>query len=145
VNITDVPTETLLAELDRRTRAAAPPKVWFYGVWPGERAGHYVRDKHGNMQSVSRGYYPWNTRENRAEQNEGLFWHRHVDGRTHLLSWDRSADPRDNCAASFIVHDLVTPERALELARANFPSVFARIEQHLGRTVRLAGPTEQQP
>lgn len=140
MNIDTIPTIELLAELNRRARAAAPPKVWFYGVWPGERAGHYVRDKHGNMGANGRGYYPWDTRENRAPQDEGLLWHRHVDGCTQLRSWDRSADPRFNCAASFIVDALVTPEQALALARTNFPTVFARIEQHLGNAVELAGP-----
>jgi hypothetical protein len=71
-----------------------------------------------------------------------MLWHRVVDGRMVLVAWDRSADPRGGCAASFVVDALVTPEHALELARATFHRVFARIEQHLGRAVQLAGPTE---
>lgn len=75
-----------------------------------------------------------------SPQDEGLFWHRHDVSFTYLLSWDRSADHRFNCAASFIVDAIVTPGLALEMARATFPAVFARIEGHIGRSVELAGP-----
>jgi hypothetical protein len=150
--LTDIPTIDLLAEVDRRARAALPPVVHFYGVWPGERAGHYRRDKNGKMQREqgfaarckNYGLYPWNVFDagESDPQVEGRFWHWHHPGApfTLLLSWDRSADKRGGCAATFIVHATVTAEHALELARANFPQVFARIETHLGRSVELAGP-----
>lgn len=89
-------------------------------------------------------YWDYSTQESRAAcarpQDEGLLWYRIVDGRMVLASWDKSADPRGGCAASFVVDALVTPEHALELARATFPRVFSRIEQHLGRAPVLAGP-----
>jgi len=144
IDLTEVPTAALLAEMDRRTRAAAPPKIWFYGVWPGHSAGHYLRDPHGqqiwNEPTVGRSRYPWDSREIRRAQDEGLLWHHHTADKTLLLSWDRSADQRGNCVCTFIIDALVTPEQALAIARESFPLVFQRIEQHLGREPRLAGP-----
>lgn len=151
MNLADVPTIELLAEVDRRTLAAQPPVVHFYGVWPGERAGHYRYNTHGKTlregESVSGrgklGLYPWDVWHGpAAPQDEGKFWHWHhpTEPLTLLLSWDRSADKRGGCAATFIVHEHVTPEYGLALARVVFPKVFERIELHLGRTVELAGP-----
>lgn len=151
-DLTNVPTADLLAEVDRRTLAAQPPVVHFFGVWPGERAGHYRRDRYGRTATGSDGnenipgrplsLYPW--ADHRLPQPEGQLWHWYHRGMglTVLTSWDRSADKRGGCCATFIVHAHVTPEHALGLARAAFPRVFDRIEAHLGRPVVLAGPVE---
>jgi hypothetical protein len=147
----NIPAVDLLAEVDRRARADRPPLVHFYGVWPGERAGHYRRDRNGKMTGGHDGFpargalglYPWDVWHGpAAPQTEGKFWHWHhpTEPFTLLLSWDRSADKRGGCAATFIVHAHVTAEHGLALARENFPAVFARIEAHLGRAVVLAGP-----
>lgn len=152
--LADVPTPYLLDELDRRAKAAEPPRVLFYGVWPGERVGHYMRDRDGVLvwerikikTGRPGGMYPWDPsgRGYRCEQTEGKLWHWYHKGMglTVLTSWDRSADARMNCAAAFVVHALVTPETALALAREAFPRVFERIEAHLGRSVELAGLAE---
>lgn len=158
IDITTIPTLELLAEVDRRAREAQPPRVLFFGVWPGERAGHFVRNHHGDMVDdegrvgfessfgkVRHGsLYPWNAW--RRAQDEGKVWHWHHPARpfTLLTSWDRSADQRTGCAASFIVFAHVTPQHGLELARAAFPRVFERIEKHLGRAVELAGEVPQE-
>jgi hypothetical protein len=148
----DFSTVDLLAEVDRRTRAARPPIVHFFGVWPGERAGHYRRDVNGKMISYGAegvpgrkcGLYPWETYcvNGAAPQVQGKLWHWHhpTEPLTLLLSWDRSADQRGGCCATFIVHAHVTAEYALERARADYPGVFARIETFLGKPLELAGP-----
>lgn len=172
--LADVPTAYLLDELDRRRLAAQPaeppepPRVQFFGVWPGERFGHYLRDRDGRKawnevnpsgrvrhtldgdpERTSQrrgGLYPWDTMGDgcRREQPEGKLWHWYNKGLglTVLTSWDRSEDTRGNCAASFVVHAIVTPEAALTMAREAFPRVFERIEGHLGRPVELAGMAE---
>jgi hypothetical protein len=149
--ITDYTTRELLAEVERRQLAERPPVVHFFGVWPGERAGHYRRERSGKMTNdhgdgidgrQPLGLYPWDVFHGpAAPQIEGKFWTwRHQSKPlTLLLSWDRSADHRGGCCATFIIHEHVTDERALDLAREAFPAVFARIEAHLGRSVELAG------
>ena len=154
MTLVEIPTAELLAELDRRVAAAGSPVVHFFGVWPGERAGHYLYDKHGTHintggsdYSAGRILYPWDYYQGpmrRRPQVQGTFWHWHhaMQPLTMLLSWDRSADARGGCAASFVVHAHVTPEQALAFARADFPRVFERIETHLGKPVTLAGKAE---
>jgi hypothetical protein len=143
---------SLIDYTTRELFAERPPVVHFFGVWPGERAGHYRRERSGKMTNdhgdgidgrQPLGLYPWNVFHGpAAPQIEGKFWTwRHPSKPlTLLLSWDRSADQRGGCCATFIVHDHVTDERALGLARESFPAVFARIEAHLGKPVELAGP-----
>lgn len=144
-DLTDVPTEALIAELDRRSPTNTA--CWFFGVWPGESAGHYIRDTDGRIeygQPFSRAeseLYPFRYWESREPQPEGhvthaikTFGERTV---TLLRSWDRSADQRGGCAATFIIDAAVSPARAMEIARASFPRVFERIEAHLGRPTRL--------
>ncbi len=66
------------------------------------------------------------------------------DGEMLLTSWDRSADRRGNCCATFLLDRVMAPALALEAARAAFPAVFERIEAHLGRPLELSGPVEDQ-
>lgn len=153
MSLADVPSAELLAELDRRARAAQPPAVHFFGVWPGNHAGHFRRDSRGRMvkfeDSLGRfpareaGLYPWS--DWTKPQPQGKIWHWYDlvgEPLTLLLSWDRSADERGGCCATFIVHAHVTPEHGLALAREVFPAVFDRIETHLGRPVELAGSVD---
>lgn len=136
---------------DRRTLASLPPIVHFYGVWPGDRAGHFRRDRNGAIQRGRDdidgrgplGLYPWDVWHGPSEpQTEGNFWHWHhpSEPMTLLLSWDRSADRRGGCCATFIIHAHVSPGHGLALARDDYQKVFARIEAHLGCPVVLAGP-----
>jgi hypothetical protein len=154
-DLSTIPTLALLAEVDRRARASAPPQVLFFGVWPGSRAGHFVRDRHGSMpradyeggvpKARDGGLYPWGCGHEWRQpgpQDEGKLWlwHHPQQPMTLLLAWDRSEDRRGNCCSTFLVFAHVTPEHGLELARAAFPRVFERIEAHLGRALELAGP-----
>lgn len=153
IDLAAIPTPDLLAELDRRARAEAPPRVLFYGVWPGSGAGHFLRDRRGEhsreLSAIHKarggGLYPWGCGyewKQPEPQDEGKLWHWHhpTFPLTLLLAWDRSEDRRGNCCSTFAVMAHVTPEHGLELARAAFPNVFERIEAHLGRTLVLAGP-----
>ena len=139
----------LLAELDARAKAASPPAVHFFGVWPGRPNGHFTWTPEGRQLAreprvLRRGYlYPIDTRDRwREEQPEGIFWHWRDSELTLLTSWDRSADRRGGCCAAFVVYRPMDATQALALARAAFPAVFARIETHLGRDVVLGGPTD---
>jgi hypothetical protein len=139
----------------RRGAAPAPPGVWFYGVWPGERAGHYLhRPCGGRVWAVAeafvrrnpRGLYPVDFRDGdvSSHQPEGQLRVWRGDGEMLLTTWDRSADRRGNCCATFLLDRVMAPALALEAARVAFPLVFERIETHLGRAVELAGPVEDQ-
>ncbi len=151
----DAPVRELQAELDRRVREAVPPVVLFFGVFPPRPNGHFLYKPDGDwankklfLHTEREGYlYPsLSTRgHGRGTQEEGKLWHWYHPSKpiTVLLSWDRSADKRGNCCASFVVLAEVSVGEALRLARAAFPDVFHRIEEHLGRATVLAGPVSQ--
>ena len=126
--------------------------VYFCGVRPGDLAGHHCVPREGESSpwAGERWHGPlldWHPdrdgpryprREARVAQPEGEFvWHQE-DGWTLIAAWDRSADTRGGCSASFAVHALVEPEAMLALAREAHPAVLARIDAHIGRpaTVR---------
>lgn len=54
---------------------------------------------------------------------------------TMLAAWDRSADQRGGCTATFAFEGERDGEEALRLARTLFPGVLERIEAHVGRPV----------
>ena len=162
MNVNEATIAQLQAEIDRRMandeRARNPP-CFFYGVWPGNGAGHYTHDEHGahawrqsdRFRSLAlmcgRTFYPWDVSNGTASrrtvdrpQPEGRAWHWKHENWTVITMWDRSEDSRGNCCSTFFVEADVSPTRAMERAREVFPSVFARIEKHLGRAVALAGP-----
>ena len=72
-----------------------------------------------------------------AEEPEGRARTARKDGWTLLFLWDRSADRRGGCSASFAFDQDLDDHAVLETARKHFPEVFERIEKHLGRQVVL--------
>lgn len=101
-------------------------------MWPESH------DKHGRLASDGRGRGEDNQPEGRARVTQ-------KDGWTLLFLWDRSADQRGGCCAGFAFDALLDPEAALDAVRATWPTVIARIEKHLGRSVVLDGGTGRVP
>lgn len=54
-----------------------------------------------------------------------------------IAAWDRSADSRRGCTATFAILGELGPDDALAMARRTYPALFARIEKHLGRPVEV--------
>lgn len=59
------------------------------------------------------------------------------EGWTMLAAWDRSADPRGGCTATFALQGEFEPAVALRIARETYPGLLARIEEHVGRAVTV--------
>ena len=130
-------------------------EVYFMGVPPGHTAGHACAPKVGETSPWGTGPWPvldWHpdrdgprrteppmptVRIGWNQQPEGEFVWLQADGWTLIAAWDRSADTRGGCTASFAIHALVEPDAMLDLARAAHPAVLARIEAHIGRPVTV--------
>jgi hypothetical protein len=149
-DLSQISTADLVAELERRRQAeqatSKPPEVYFFGVWPGSRAGHYLRSPGGGhlpanqrrlIESRLTGggrtwyLYPWDptdSRLGRQEQVQGLFHYWQAGEITVISCWDRTEDPRGNCCSAFVVLQAMTGPELLALARQQHPKMFARIE-----------------
>ncbi len=141
-----------------------PTTAYFFGVCPGDSAGHYLHTPGPRGAHRDSPMTPWGVqgRFGRFPLPEGqvmeLLWpkqddHRRPidryepegeprfnrkDGWTLVGMWDRSADKRGACCAIFAFSVECDDDQALALARQLFPRVFTRIEAHLGREVRPA-------
>jgi len=141
------------------------PLIYFCGVWPGSRAGHYDRLPGGHRPPRNAAYSPWgsygyplldwhpdrNGTSVAAQQadkrprwqrspytdTEGVFKHLVVDGWTMLAAWDRSGDDRMASTATFAIHDEMFAAEALAYVRTKFPTVLERIENHVGHPVTV--------
>lgn len=131
--------------------------AYFFGVWPGRTAGHDCHLPGG--QSAPRGSNPspWGATGSYpiagmkcypymgcklvggfpdafAPEPEGVRYHDQRDGWTLVAWWDRSGDRRGGSVAAFAFDETLTPDAAEARARELFPSVWQRIDLHLGRT-----------
>lgn len=153
-DLSAIPTADLYAEINRRLRseaeAARPLRVLFFGVRVGDTSGHFVREVHtdgrvGGMLALRAmeldarfpaplrerhgSLYPWRYWErpdSQREQVEGVVVHELHDGWTLVSWWDRSADHRGGCCATFLVEGAHTSAEAVALARERYPALFAR-------------------
>lgn len=139
------------------------PLVYFMGVWPGFRSGHFVYRSDtapvgfapmtpwGWEQDVLLDWHPerdglraprasWRWRWDARNETEGVFFHLVLDGWTLLAAWDRSEDKRSGCTSTFAIQAELPPDEAMIAARYAFPKVFARIEAHLGRPPTVRKP-----
>lgn len=127
--------------------------AYFMGVWPSPsgQVGHYCRLPNGmhvdyrqhlktpwGGQHDALGDGPpqdaaWGPRKygTHPNQTEGVARVLVDRGWTLLTCWDRSADKRGGCHASFAFAAVLTPDAALAEARTRFPGVWARIDAHL--------------
>lgn len=153
--ITPPVVEKVREALPDHDKTQPPDHAYFCGVRPGTKAGHYCEPSDGPSSpwgESSLGYrlLDWHPeRDGRrtprgdrmrrivSGEPEGEFAHLIEDGWTLIAAWDRSADRRGGCSASFAFGGEYTPQRALTMARDRWPLVFARIEAHIGRTVTV--------
>ena len=141
--------------------------IYYTGVIPGTTAGHYCvyPGYEPCRQSAARtpwgdGAYPlsddrlryhdvwpelFRLRHGRIEytgsrlEPEGIARHARRDGWTLLMCWDRSADPRRGSIAAFAINETIDAAEMEARMRDAFPHVFARIERHLGATLKIEG------
>lgn len=154
----------LLTDPQKPAEIEPPEPIYFCGVRPGTRNGHHCQpstglvtpwgsvsaactllDWHPDRDGLSYNSAIANGREHNYRgitETEGEFVHLIVGGWTLIAAWDRSADKRPGCTASFAMPGEHGAEIALAFARARWPRVFARIETHLGASVTVRGWAE---
>lgn len=103
------------------------PEILYFGC-RGE-PGHHIHCKRSIVRLRDT---PWNTSidggllAQTSQSHQGLCIHAVKDGWTAVSFWDRSGDSRPNSNSAFLVREEMTPFRLLELARQQWPDVFAR-------------------
>ncbi len=129
------------------TDTAVPITVLYHGCWGG--IGHYLFDKNRNLLR-NPAFRAWEDRAGSPSKfiDNGLSWacKRKLPGIppetegvakvTHLIAngfdwtvlgfWDRSVDSRYNSWSMFIATGTYDFDRMVELAKQNFPQVWAR-------------------
>lgn len=112
-------------------------KVYFFGVKSSSEKGHYLYDI--NCQVV------WGEKEQHKIpfrysildsgllppgkiEEQGKLHLANINGWTILGMWDRSADTRGNCNASFIAEGYFSIGEMSEIAKENFPKLWERIQ-----------------
>lgn len=134
-------------------------EVYYFGVWPGSGAGHYLRASGGARPGFSLdgpdNPLPWRyeldsqlcpmgDRDLRWKADYDSVNHQgeakitRKDGWTVLAFWDSSEDKRGDCNSNFILktdEDLEFDE-LVKIFREEFPELWARFDKNFG--VRLA-------
>lgn len=110
-------------------------KTYFFGVIDARKKGHFLYDS--NEQQV------WDKQRvnqipfNYVILDGGLLVQPEEQCRLHLAQingwtvlgmWDRTADKRGACNASFIAEGLFTIEEMEEIAKSTFPNQWNRIQ-----------------
>ncbi len=144
-------------------RAASEEPImlaYFTGVWPGAGAGIFCRTPDGEHAEFDAQPTPWairtmagyplgdreptnvawgkpDYRYPQPEQPEGIARVVVGDGWTLVCLWDRSEDRRGGVHASFAIEGVFGGDEAVTLARTLFPKVWARIDAHVKRPIRV--------
>jgi hypothetical protein len=64
------------------------------------------------------------------EQVQGVYVTRKKNGWTAVSFWDRTGDSRLGSKSVFVVNTDETAKEVLKLAKGNFPSIFARLQNN---------------
>lgn len=143
-----------------------PRDILFFGVAPGDSAGHHLYETAGaermrwfrgkeRLPEVLREsrldgcYAPYqHTRHGgdpfAAIQTQGHARLTHVAGWTVIAWWDRTGDSRGGCNSALLIPALVGWEQGLELGRAACPALFQRLAR-AGVTLTLVESSMIQP
>lgn len=113
--------------------------MYVFGVWPGTRAGHFIRDERGEMTSDRAIGLPWPEGRldgplcpgyigpyKRADETEGRAALHYHGGWTALAFWDRSEDRRGGCCCVFLAKGLLSGNAMVAACRERFPKHFQR-------------------
>lgn len=125
-------------------------KVYFFGVWRKNDAGHYLYHPNGQTHISAKTIQPWgyaidgklcpewdNKRTQSAAQGQGAL--HHLGGWTALAWWDQTGDRRDGSNSVLLAEGVWTTEDMLALGREHFPAQMARQTVPI---VCVARPTE---
>ncbi len=106
---------------------------FYFGVWDKREAGHYLFDVDGTAIYRHKSPIPFSNAKLDGGfapldgmQPQGVARLTHADGWTVLSFWDRSGDHRPGSHSTFVLHGTRDFAAAVELARATFPSIWAR-------------------
>lgn len=118
---------------------------FYFGVWTGTKAGHYMFGVDGRMLSrAERSVLPWREGEidcamqpsadkddsynpNRDETQGHAAIH-HKDGWTALCMWDRSEDLRGGCNSNFFFEGTFSFDQMVEMSKNSFQKVWDRFK-----------------
>jgi hypothetical protein len=121
-------------------RDAKKVDFYYFGVWPGQKAGHFMHNIWGQHVHPA---LPWEVIDGVLqpgaekkrhphdfvpieEQVEGLAHIHYKDGWTALSFWDRSGDSRGGSNSNFFFKGTYTFEQMVDLAKECFHTVWAR-------------------
>jgi hypothetical protein len=113
--------------------------MYFFGVWTGDRAGHYLYDQNGRPV-WGNGILPWRAIDGvlqpnahdpyvfvpMAQQVQGEAMLHHKGGWTALCFWDRSEDRRAGCNANFFAKGTHDFAQMVHLSKNAFPDIWRR-------------------
>lgn len=111
-------------------------RVYFFGVISADHQGHYLYDANGQAVWSSKslnllpfryaildgGLLPPGLVEEQGKLHLAV-----INGWTILGMWDRSADTRGNCNASFIVEGVHALDVMIAISKDTFPNIWTRI------------------
>ncbi len=111
-------------------------RTYFFGVISASHKGHFLYDKNGNAvwnevgtgipfryTILDGGLLPPHQPETQGRPHLAV-----INGWTVLGMWDRTADSRGACNASFIAEGVHTLEEMKTIAARDFPALWARVQ-----------------
>lgn len=128
--------------------------VYYFGIWPGHRSGHYCWLPNGNPDG-SAPRSPWAFKSEPFSEAgcyehmggtldrggwwtvprhkpEGVCYHVQREGWTLIACWDLSETDRGGNMSAFAMAGLFTADEAKKKARYWYPGVLARLDRHYG-------------
>jgi hypothetical protein len=104
-------------------------RVFYFGCWNRSGHGYWALGGSGLGLNVP----PWgssiDSKDMYPEGRQGVARLHHKDGWTALSMADRTVDSRRGSHSTFVIEGELDYDEALAAARAQFPRVFARLEQ----------------
>jgi hypothetical protein len=109
-----------------------PLIVLYFGAWPGDTAGHYLRYPNGGPRALTS--VPWSlaeldgrlcpTESGDERQPEGAWQLHHRDGWTCFAFWCRLFDTRFNSCSAFLVNRQRSIKELLTDAQVIVPTIW---------------------
>lgn len=108
--------------------------AFYFGCWSPDKTGHFLYNSHGQKIREDIKDFPMRPTAldgsllNGVPDKQGNAVLFHGRGWTLLSFWDRSGDSRPASNSTFVFHDELTFESAVEEAQLAFPGRWSRIK-----------------